>query len=199
MAEEKVKFDPGIGELVLNLNDFVNNVYSQLMSFQTIHQKRARFKLYATKIQKYIKNNIAFYLGCLLWAYYIYQNNINSPKEIEGNVFLNMPKEEKEKYDYMLQVNFIENYIDCFERDSLYYTGKKIVIPREWKNILELYIEFIELNKGFIDTKYTANIKHKKKIKEVSINLDINSLIKEVIKKEDLEILMNIDNLPDLS
>lgn len=199
MTEEKVKFDPGIGELVLDLNDFVNNVYSQLMSFRTIHQKRARFRLYASKIQKYMKNNIAFYLGCLLWAYFIYKTNINSPKEIEGNIFLNLPEDEKEKYDYMMQVNFIENYIECFERDSLYYTGKKIEIPRIWKNILKLYKEFLQLNKGFVDTKTTSDIKLPEKINDASINFDINSLIKKAIEEKDLEILMNIDNLPYLS
>ncbi len=199
MINETVKFDPGIGNLVLDLNDFVNNVYSQLMSFQTIHQKRARFKLYTVKIQKYIKNNIAFYLGCLLWAYYIYKNNMNSPKDIEGNIFLNMENEEKEKYDYMMQINFIENYIDCYERDTLYYTGKKFEIPIIWKNIVKLYKEFLDLNKGFVNTKTTKDIKLPEKLKDASINININSVIEEAIEKKDLEILMNIDNLTFLS
>ncbi len=199
MINETVKFDPGIGNLVLDLNDFVNNVYSQLMSFQTIHQKRARFKLYTVKIQKYIKNNIAFYLGCLLWAYYIYKNNMNSPKDIEGNIFLNMENEEKEKYDYMMQINFIENYIDCYERDTLYYTGKKFEIPIIWKNIVKLYKKFLDLNKGFVNTKTTKDIKLPEKLKDASININIKSVIEEAIEKKDLEILMNIDNLTFLS
>ena len=199
MINETVKFDPGIGNLVLDLNDFVNNVYSQLMSFQTIHQKRARFKLYTVKIQKYIKNNIAFYLGCLLWAYYIYKNNMNSPKDIEGNIFLNMENEEKEKYDYMMQINFIENYIDCYERDTLYYTGKKFEIPIIWKNIVKLYKKFLDLNKGFVNTKTTKDIKLPEKLKDASINIYIKSVIEEAIEKKDLEILMNIDNLTFLS
>ena len=53
---ETVKFDPGMGELVVDFNEFVNSVYSQLMSFRTIHQKRARFKLYVSKIEKAMEN-----------------------------------------------------------------------------------------------------------------------------------------------
>ena len=107
---ETVKFDPGMGELVVDFNEFVNSVYSQLMSFRTIHQKRARFKLYVSKIEKAMENNVAFYFGCLLWAYYIVNENKQAPKEIVGNVFLNMSKEDKEEYDYLIQVNFMENY-----------------------------------------------------------------------------------------
>ena len=136
---QTVKFDPGIGDLVVNFNEFVNEVYSQLMAFRTIHQKRARFKLYTAKIERFMKNNIAFYLGCLLWAYYIVNENSKAPKTIVGNVFLNMSEEEKADYDFLIQVNFMENYFECYERDSLYYTGKKFTIPEEWKKILSLY------------------------------------------------------------
>ena len=145
---DKVKFDPGIGNLVIDFNNFINDVYSQLMSFRTIHQKRARFKLYSNKIITNMKNNIAFYLGCLLWAYHIKNVNTDSPKEIEGNIFLNLTEEEKNNYDYMIQVNFMENYFDSYERDFLYYTGQETKIPEEWKSILALYIEFLERNKG---------------------------------------------------
>ena len=117
---DTVKFDPGMGELVVDFNEFINGVYSQLMSFRTIHQKRARFKLYVNKIEKAMENNIAFYYGCLLWAYYLVKENQNSPKDIVGNVFLNMTQEQKDEYDYLIQVNFMENYFESFERDVNY-------------------------------------------------------------------------------
>ena len=60
---DTVKFDPGMGEFVLDFNNFVNDVYSQLMNLKTIHQKRARFKLYVSKIERYMKNNISFSLN----------------------------------------------------------------------------------------------------------------------------------------
>ncbi len=187
-----VKFDPGIGELTVDFNSYVNEVYSQMMSFRTIHQKRARFKLYANKIEKYMKNNISFYAGCLLWAYYLYNENIDSPKEIEGNSLLNLTDEQKDDYDYMLQVSFMQNYFESFERDMLYYTGKKYVIPENWKNILSLYSEFLELNNGFVDLHKTSEIKLPKKLEKMKFSFDINKLIEKAIKEKDLEMLSDV-------
>lgn len=189
-----VKFDPGIGELVIDFNNYINEVYSQLMNLKTIHQKRARFKIYSAKIENYLKNNISFYLGCLLWAYYIHNTNKSNPKDIVGNVFLYMIEEQKNEYDYMIQVNFLENYFDSFERDCLYYTGKKYIIPEEWKQILALYEEFLKKNNGFIKTKTTADIILPDKLKEKTITIDINNVIQEAIEKKDLTLLLNISN-----
>lgn len=190
-----VKFDPGMGEFVLNFNEFVNDVYSQLMSFRTIHQKRARFKLYTAKIERYMKNNIAFYLGCLLWAYYIVKENQNDPKELVGNVFLNMSEEEKAEYDYMIQVNFLENYFECFERDVLYYTGKKVAIPEQWKKILSLYSEFLTLNNGFVATKTTNDIVLPEMLKNMKTDKDVSTLIDNAILTKSLELLLDTEIL----
>ena len=192
---DKVKFDPGIGNLVIDFNNFINDVYSQLMSFRTIHQKRARFKLYSNKIITNMKNNIAFYLGCLLWAYHIKNVNADNPKEIEGNIFLNLTEEEKNNYDYMIQVNFMENYFDSYERDFLYYTGQETKIPEEWKSILALYIEFLEKNKGFINTKTTEDIILPDLLSNKKISEDINTIIQDTIEKKDLNLLLNMANI----
>ena len=192
---DKVKFDPGIGNFVIDFNNFINDVYSQLMSFRTIHQKRARFKLYSNKIITNMKNNIAFYLGCLLWAYHIKNVNTDSPKEIEGNIFLNLTEEEKNNYDYMIQVNFMENYFDSYERDFLYYTGQETKIPEEWKIVLALYIEFLEKNKGFINTKTTDDIILPDLLNNKNISQDINTIIQETIEKKDLNLLLNMANI----
>lgn len=193
---DTVKFDPGMGQLVVDFNDFVNGVYSQLMAFKTIHQKRARFKLYAAKIEKYMANNIAFYCGCLLWAYYIVNSNQNSPKEITGNVFLNMSDEQKDEYDYLIQVNFMENYFDSFERDMLYYTGQKKFVPEQWKKILSLYSEFLTLNEGFVNTKCTSDLKLPELLKNMKINEDIKELIDKAIADNSLESLLKLEILP---
>ncbi|MBE7705132.1 MAG: hypothetical protein E7Z90_04885 [Cyanobacteria bacterium SIG29] len=192
---DTVKFDPGMGPLVVDFNEFVNNVYSQLMSFRTIHQKRSRFKIYSSKIEKYMSNNIAFYFGCLLWAYYLVNNNLSVPKEIVGNVFLNMSDEDKENYDYLIQVNFMENYFDSFERDFQYYTGQKKQIPQNWKKILELYSEFLTLNNGFINTKLTSDIVLPVSFKNLDIKIDIKALIDKAIKDNSLESLLELDIL----
>ena len=186
---DTVKFDPGMGEFVLDFNNFVNDVYSQLMSLKTIHQKRARFKLYVAKIERYMKNNISFYLGCLVWAYII--SSEKTPKEIVGNSFLNMPQELKEEFDYMIQVNFLENYFECFERDTLYYNGKKQEIPSEWKLILSLYMEFLEINNGFLSTKMTSDIKLPEKINKLGKCDELSKIIEKAISEKNLEIILN--------
>lgn len=186
---DTVKFDPGMGEYVLDFNNFINDVYSQLMSLKTIHQKRARFKLYVSKIERYMKNNISFYLGCLVWAYII--SSEKTAKEIVGNSFLNMPQEVKDEFDYMVQVNFLENYFECYERDTLYYNGKKQEIPTNWKEILSLYIEFLELNNGFLSTKMTTDIKLPEKISKLGECDFLNSVIERAIAEKNLEIILN--------
>ena len=193
---ETVKFDPGMGELVLNFNEFINDVYSQLMTLRTVHQKRARFKLYTSKIERYMKNNISFYLGCLLWAYYIVKSNEKNSKEIVGNVFLHMSEEEKENYDYMIQVNFLENYFESYERDVLYYTGKKFEIPQQWKTILALYSEFLNLNSGFVNTKTTKDIKLPELLNNLKIKEDISFAINSAITNKSLDALLELQVLP---
>lgn len=191
-----VKFDPGIGSLAIDFNEYINNFYSSLMSLNSIHQKRARFKMYSSKILNYMKNNIAFYLGCLLWAYYISENNKNKPIEIDGNPFADFTKEQLEEFDYLIQVNFLNNYFDSYERDSVYYTCKKIIIPEKWKNIVNTYYEFLELNKGFTNTKLTSDIVLPEIIKNMKIDFNIEEKINEVINNKSPEILLNIENLP---
>ncbi len=190
---DTVKFDPGIGELVVDFNEFVNGVYSQLMHFKNMSQKRARFKLYANKIEAYMANNIAFYYGCLMWAYYIVNENKNAPKEIVGNVFYNMPNEQKEDYDYLIQVNFMENYFDSYERDFAYYIGQKKVVSQKWKDILEVYSEFLTLNEGFVNTKMTSDIKLPERISRIKI--DVKPIIDEAIEKQSLAMLLDTDIL----
>ena len=193
---DTVKFDPGMGELVVDFNEFINGVYSQLMSFRTIHQKRARFNLYVNKIEKAMENNIAFYYGCLLWAYYLVKENQNSPKDIVGNVFLNMTQEQKDEYDYLIQVNFMENYFESFERDVNYYTGQKKQVTDTWKKILELYTEFLTLNDGFVNTKKTSDIKLPEEFEKLKIEDDIFSLINNAINDKSLETLLTRCILP---
>ena len=190
---DTVKFDPGIGEYVIDFNDYVNSVYSQLMHFKNMTQKRARFNLYASKIEEYMLNNISFYLGCLIWANYIVTENEKEPKEIVGNAFLYMTDEQKEDYDYLIQVNFLENYFDSFERDFAYYTGKKKVVDTRWKKILEVYSEFLTLNNGFVSTKMTSDIKLPETIK----NIDKNSVsfIEKAIAEKNLALILESDIL----
>lgn len=184
-----VDFDPGIGNFVINFNEYINDIYSNLYFLKTIHQKKAKFKLLYKQIENAINNNICFYEGCMLWAYLITAKNKDNPKEIKGNVFLNLTQEEIENYDYLIQVNFLESFFSSFEKDMLYYLGIKYEIPQEQKEILKLYKEFLTLNKGFINTKTTNDIVLPEKIKKLEPNIDIEKLIFSAIEKENLLII----------
>lgn len=184
-----VEFDPGIGNFVINFNEYINEVYLNLYFFKTIHQKKAKFKLIYKQIENAINNNICFYKGCMLWAYLITDKNKDNPKEIKGNVFLNLPQEEIENYDYLIQVNFLENFFNSFEKDMKYYLGIKYEISQEQKEILKTYKEFLTLNKGFINTKTTADIVLPEKIRNLKPDFDVEKLIFSAIEKENLVII----------
>lgn len=193
---DSVEFDPGIGQLVYDLNDLLNRAYTQINSSVSIHTKKTKFKLYSTKIFNCIRNNIAFYLGCLLWAYFLVKENNNSPKLINGNAFLGIKEEQLDDYDFLYQINLLENYLEKYKKDYLFFIGKRIDIPKVWTEILSLYKEFIEINKGFINTRRTSDIILPKRLDELKITFDIKEKIEESIENKNLEILLNIDILP---
>jgi hypothetical protein len=126
-----------------------------------------------------------------LWGYEISTKNSENPKEISNNPFLNYTKEQLEDYDYLLQVNFLENYFDSFERDTMYYTGKKLEIPETWKKILSLYSEFLEKNNGFVNTKLTSDVIIPDELKSKTIDFDITKAINKAIKNQDLTLLLD--------
>ncbi len=189
---QTVKFDPGMSGYVENFNEYINDLYSQIHSTAGVAKKRIKFKMSLNKIEKMMKNNLGFYMGCLLWAYYIYNSNTASPKEIEGNCFYSKSG-ELNQYDYNIQINFMENYFKSYERDVLYYTGKKVHIPEAWKVLAGQYKEFLELNKGFVKTKYTSDIILPGRLKDIKTDIDINGLINEAVSKKDLSLLLSAD------
>ena len=189
-----VLFDPGIGELVVDFNEYINNVYSKLRMLKTFHQKKANFKLYFPKIKSAIENNVSFYIGCLLWAYIIKQDN--EEKEILGNVFLNMPEELIEEYDYLIQVNFIENYLISLEKDFPFYTGQKITIPQIWRDVISAYGEFLTLNKGFVKTKTTKDLILPEFIATHKFEENIENILNKVISEKNLNLLIENVKFP---
>lgn len=187
---ETAAFDPGIGALCEDFNTFINEVYSKLMGFHSISQKRAAFRLFDRKIYNALENNIAFFNGCLLWAYYLKKEKTSA--DITGNTFLNMTPDEAEEYDYLMRVSFIENYFDSYERDTQYYIGKKTLIPDEWKKILQLYTEFLELNKGFVDTKTVNDLVLPAGLKPAEPAEKIKAAIDNAVNTKDLTVLLNL-------
>ena len=57
---DTVKFDPGIGELVIDFTDYIDKLYTKLSALVSVNQKKIQFKLAVNKIQSIMENNIAF-------------------------------------------------------------------------------------------------------------------------------------------
>ena len=87
----------------------------------------------------------------------------------------------------------MDNYFDSYERDSLYYAGKKFIVPQKWRTILDLYSQFLELNHGFINTRYTSDIILPPKLSDINFSVDIKKVIDLAIEKKDLSVLFSVD------
>lgn len=147
------QFDPGF---VQHMSAFVPNieyVYAGLNRLKNFTLKKNQFKMYYPKIQSLLKNYLGFYLGCILWAAYISQLD---EKPILNNLCFGGEYSEKET---LSEVDFILDYIEQLKKDVKYYTGQDFTIDENSINILNAYREFLIVNKGFVETKTTKDIK----------------------------------------
>ena len=97
-------------------------------------------------------NNVGFCLGSLLWATYI--KSLGDVK-IEGNPCLGGEYDEAEAVE---EADYSIAFFDKLKKDAKYYIGEDYKIDSDNIKILELYKEFLIANKGFIDTKTTADV-----------------------------------------
>lgn len=147
------QFDPGF---VQHMSAFVPNIeyiYAGLNRLKNFTLKKNQFKMYYPKIQSLLKNYLGFYLGCILWAAYISQLD---EKPILNNLCFGGEYSEKET---LSEVDFILDYIEQLKKDVKYYTGQDFTIDENSINILNAYREFLIVNKGFVETKTTKDIK----------------------------------------
>ena len=132
---------------------------------KNIKIKRQNFGLVSIKLENLLKINIAFYLGCLLWACYIKQFD---NYEIEGNKLLN---EECSKEEYTSEINFLIDFIENqLPRDYKYYKNKQYIPNSKYIPILKTYKEFLILNNGFTNCSKTNQIVLPHNLKKVSGN-----------------------------
>ncbi len=191
-ANDKILFDPGFAPIVLDSIGQVGYTYYVFSAVRDIKLKKINFPHTLRKLEKYLKENIAFYLGCLLWASYIstFEN-----KKLAGNKLLG---EEAKEEEYTNEINFLIDFLDKnIKRDVKYYQGKDYAIPEEYINILKTYKEFLIINKGFTDCSNTSQIKLPSTLKKPGKeNLEkINAVIQDSINKKDITELLNYYDL----
>ena len=180
---KKVLFDPGYAPLVIDSIGAVGYTYYMFSASKNMRLKKINFPSVFKKIESLLKTNVAFYLGCLLWASYI--SNIKDA-EIEGNKLLGESATEEE---YTSEISFLIELVETgLNRDYKYYQGKPYIADEKYLPILKAYKEFLIINDGFINCSNTNQIKLPssiKKLNENELNL-INEKIQEAIKNKDI-------------
>lgn len=189
---DTVAFDPGYGQ---HLTSFINNIeymYAEINKFKNLGQKKFKFKTFYPQILTLIEQNTAFYLGCMLWATYV---TSKKNATLTGNHCLGQEYNEELE---LIEVNYMIEFINHFNKDTKYYLNLGYEFPKEKMEILEVYTEFAKLNRGFVDSKTSDDIKLPSVLKKVNtdgIEKIYNTIMNDVIPKGDFEKLYSLKNL----
>lgn len=188
---KSVLFDPGYARHTTILSISAEYIYSSIAQFKNFGQKKMKFKMLYPQLIHMVDNNAGFCLGSLLWAVYIKSlGNV----QIEGNPCLGGTYDEAETVE---EADYSIAFFDKLKNDAKYYIGEDYVIDPLKVKILELYREFLILNKGFVSTKTTDNVELPKGfvIPDKSDCEKIHEKIKEVVNSGKLLDLTEVLNL----
>ena len=147
-----IKFDPGFAPIIIDSIGQVGYTYYMFSAVKNVKIKRQNFMTVSIKLEKFLKENVSFYLGCLLWAGYICLFD----KEIEGNKLLG---EETSEEEYTSEINFLIDFIEKqYPRDYKYFKNKNYEPDKRYLPILKAYKEFLILNNGFVNCSRTSQV-----------------------------------------
>lgn len=183
-------FDPGFAQHTTILSMNIEYIYAGINQFKNFGQRKMKFKMLYPQILKIVDNNVGFWLGCLLWAVYI---KPNASAIIEGNPCLGGDYNEAESVE---EADYSINYFTQLKKDAKYYLGIDYEINPAYIKILELYKEFIKINRGFIDTKITDDIKLPETLKIPSEQEleEIYNAIQDAVKSGNLLGMLSVFN-----
>ncbi len=168
-------FDPGYSKHLVSLVFSLEDMYSDINKFKNLNQKKFYFKQYYPGMIKLLKQNTAFYLGCLLWAVYL---KAQPEGDIVGNHCIG--KEYKEESS-LVELLFLMQFMLTFSKDTKYYMGQDFKYSQEDMEMLEIYKEFAQMNEGFVNVQKNTDLKLPKEVK--SPNKEEINIIKETIDK----------------
>ena len=183
-----LEFDPGFGPHVLALQGSIEYLYNDINKFKNLSQRKMRFRQYYKKILDIFYNNIGFYIGCLMWASY---TKTQDEQEILNNHCYGQNFDEK---DNTAEPDFMLSFIELFPKDMKYFLGENFEFEPYVKKVVERYKEFLELNRGFVDTKTNTDIKLPSKIKTDDA-LSYKDKVEKVIKSGDLSKLVEYKDI----
>ena len=150
--EKSIPFDLGFGQYIQSFSANIEYAYSDLNSYVNLKFKSVVFQRLFPIINGEIELYINFYIGCLLWAFYIKQFD---NKEISENPVLGKNVSDEES---LYTLNYLRNYLPKFEKDVKYYLHKTIKFEQKYYDLIDLYAKFLKMNKHFTDTKTSSDL-----------------------------------------
>jgi hypothetical protein len=195
--EDKVKFDPGFSQFPIGFPRDSQEMLEAVKNLKQPYQRKFEFQKLEMQSVQIIKHCSALYLGCLLWGSYLYYSNKDKPKEIYGNIVMEMDEEKRNKLDYGEEIDFILNFIEKLDKSSIYYFKRPANIELKLLDYLKTYKEFAELNDQFRNIKTTDEIKppkimsHFENFSQTQFE-NLRDIIFKIIESKNVKDLLNL-------
>lgn len=183
-----LEFDPGFAPYILAFRGTVEYLYMDINRFKNLSQRKMKFRQYYKKFMELFNNNLGFYVGCLMWAAYI---KTQPEQDILNNNCLGGEYNEEENVS---DVDFMIKFLELLPKDMKYFLGMDYEINPEDLKILEMYKEFLTINKGFVNSKKNTDILLPSGMKTDGAE-NFKDRIDEVLKIEDLSKLLEYKDL----
>jgi len=192
MSKKTVLFDPGYGNYLTSFISNIEYMYAEVNKFKNLGQKKFKFKTFYPQINELLDQNTAFYLGCLLWATYV---SSQKGAELVGNKSIGLEYNEDVELE---EINYMSEFVKWLGKDTKYYLNIDYKLPEEKAQVLEIYKEFAQLNRGFVDSKTADDIKLPyvlKNPKDADIKKIYDTITKEVVMSGDFSKLWELKDL----
>lgn len=183
-----LEFDPGFAPYIMAFRGTVEYLYMDINRFKNLSQRKMKFRQYYKKFLELFNNNLGFYVGCLMWAAYI---KTQLEQDILNN---NCLGGEYNKEENVSDVDFMIKFLELLPKDMKYFLGMNYEINPEDLKILEMYKEFLTINKGFVNSKKNTDILLPSGMKTDGAE-NFKDKIDEVLKTEDLSKLLEYKDL----
>ncbi len=192
IKQNTVAFDPGFAPYVLVFSTTYEYMQAEIKKFKNANQRKMKYKVFEPGLLKLCDNLTAFYLGCMLYGGYLKNKYKDTPKEISGNDFWGLDVDECRNSDVTIEVNALDKFIKTNDKNP--FATRKI--NTKYADIVDNYIEFLEINNYFTNIKMTSDLKLPKSFEFIDKMSDtevdkILETINEAITAKKIEKLLN--------
>ena len=188
-ALKGLEFDPGFGPYILAFRGTVEYLYMDINRFKNFSQKKLKFMQYHKKLIDLLNNNLGFYVGCLMWAAYF---QTQPKQEILSNHCFGLEYDENANIS---DTKFMLGFTELFPKDMKYFLNQTYSFDENILKLIQVYEEFLIINKGFVESKYSTDIKLPEAVKTDNAE-SFKSKIDDVLKTKDLNKLL--EYLPEI-